>query len=60
MKFIYLNKNIHTSIETCKLLNLENLNNKIIKSQLNIVIDLLSKKINNNKKAQAISHKLVI
>ena len=27
----YLNKNIHTSIETCKLLNLENLNNKIIK-----------------------------
>lgn len=27
----YLNKNIHTSIETCKLLNLENLNNEIIK-----------------------------
>ena len=27
----YLNKNIHTSIETCKLLNLENLNNKIIR-----------------------------
>ena len=27
----YLNKNIHTSIETCKLLNLENINNKIIK-----------------------------
>ncbi|MDA9192840.1 Mur ligase family protein [Flavobacteriaceae bacterium] len=27
----YLNKNIHTSIETCKLLNLENLNNEIIR-----------------------------
>lgn len=27
----YLNKNIHTSIEACKLLNLENLNNKIIR-----------------------------
>ncbi|MBT6224357.1 MAG: bifunctional folylpolyglutamate synthase/dihydrofolate synthase, partial [Cryomorphaceae bacterium] len=27
----YLNKNIHMSIETCKLLNLENLNNEIIK-----------------------------
>lgn len=26
----YLNKNIHTSIEACKALNLENLNNKII------------------------------
>ena len=27
----YLNKNIHTSIETCKLLNLENLSNEIIR-----------------------------
>ena len=27
----YLNKNIHTSIETCKLLDLENLNNEIIR-----------------------------
>ena len=27
----YLNKNIHTSIETCKLLNLENLNNETIR-----------------------------
>ena len=30
----YLNKNIHTSIETCKLLNLENLNNKIIRRSI--------------------------
>ena len=27
----YLNKNIHTSIETCKLLNLENLSNEIVR-----------------------------
>ena len=27
----YINKNIHTSIETCKLLNLENLSNEIIR-----------------------------
>jgi dihydrofolate synthase/folylpolyglutamate synthase len=27
----YLNKNLHTSIETCKLLNLENLNNETIR-----------------------------